>query len=178
MTTPITPEERAKAIQTIITGSQKLDNIEKAILKLINDFEEVKLLMAQSFEKIGGDIPKTAKIHVVKNDMLKFKKLIAILKGAEEKVAVVIRNTKDFINCKEILDDDLKNKCVLSQSMPEVATPHLVLFDISLEQFMGHFKEYKGFLHIILSKLEYENKPELQAELEKYQFLIEMSKEI
>lgn len=83
-----------------------------------------------------------------------------------------------MINCREMLDDNLKKNIVLSPGMPEEATPQLVLFDINLDQFQGHFKDYKGFLHIILSKLEYENKPELQAELEKYQFLIEVSKEI
>ena len=174
----ISPAERAKTIETIIAGAQKLDNIEKAILKLINDFEEVKTFLAQNFEKLTQDIPKTAKIYVVKNDMLKFKKLIAILKDAEQKVAVVIRNTKDNINCNELLDDGLKKKCILSQSIPEEATPHLVLFDINTEQFRKHYKDYRGFLHVILSKLEYENKPELQAELEKYQFLIEVNKEI
>ena len=174
----ITPEERAKTIETIISASVILDNLEKELLEIINKFEDVKLLLAQAFEKIGTDIPKTAKIQIVKNDMSKFKKLIAILKGAKEKVAVVIRNTKDGINCREMLDDNLKKKCVLSQSMPEEATPNLILFDINLEQFRDHFKDYKGVMHIILSKLEYENKPELQAELEKYQFLIEVNKEI
>ena len=178
MSTPITPEERAKTIQTIIAGSQKLDNIEKAILSLINIFEDVKLSMAQAFEKIGTDIPKIAKIYIVRNDMGKFKKLIALLKGAKEKVAIVIRNTKDLVNCQDMLDDNLKEKCILSSEMPKEATPHLILFDIFLPQFQAHFKDYKGFMHIILSKLEYENKPELQAELEKYQFLIEISKEI
>ena len=174
----ISPIERNKIIETIIAGSQKLDAIEKNMLRLINEFEEIKTFLAQNFEKIGADIPKTAKIHVVKSDMYKFKKLIALLKGTEQKTAVVIRNTKDMINCNELLDDDLKKKCVLSPKMPEEATPNLILFDVSLEQFREHFKDYKGFLHIILSKLEYENKPELQAELEKYQFLIEVSKDI
>lgn len=174
----ITPTERAKTIETIISASVMLDNLEKKLLEIINRFEDVKLLLTNAFEKIGADIPKTAKIHIVKNDMYKFKKLIAILKGTEQKTAVVIRNTKDGVNCHEMLDDNLKKKCVLSQSMPEEATPNLILFDISLEQFRDHFKDYKGFMHIILSNLEYENKPELQAELEKYQFLIEISKEI
>ena len=174
----ISPIERNKIIETIIAGSQKLDTIEKAILKLINDFEDVKIFMAQNFEKISADIPKTAKIYVVKNDTAKFKKLIAILKGAKEKVAIVIRNTKDTVNCNDILDDELKKKCIVSSEMPKEATPHLILFDIFLPQFQDHFKNYKGIMHIILSKLEYENKPELQAELEKYQFLIEVSKDI
>lgn len=174
----ITPEERAKTIETIITGSQKLDSIEKTILSAINAFEEIKLLMAKSFEKIGTDIPKTAKIYVVKNDMCKFKKLITLLKNIKQKTAVVIRNSKDMINCREMLDDNLKKNLILSPTMPEEATPHLVLFDINIEQFRDHFTGYKGFMYIILSKLEYENKPELQVELEKYQFLIEINKEI
>ena len=61
----ITPEERAKTIETIIAGSQKLDSLEKSILDLINKFEDIKILLAQSFEKIGSDIPKSVKIYVV-----------------------------------------------------------------------------------------------------------------
>ena len=104
----ISSEERAKTIETIISASQRLDSLEKKLLEIINKFEDVKELLAKSFEKIGTDIPKTAKIYVVKNDMFKFKKLIAILKEAKQKVAVVIRNSKDHINCNEMLDDDLK----------------------------------------------------------------------
>lgn len=90
----ITPAERTKTIETIISASQKLDGLEKKLLEVINQFEDVKLLLAQAFEKIGADIPKTAKIYVVKNDMFKFKKLISILKGTNQKTAVVIRNSK------------------------------------------------------------------------------------
>ena len=174
----ITPTERAKTIETIIAGAQKLDEIEKTILQAINVFEEVKLLLAKAFEKIGKDIPKTAKVYVVKNDMLKFKKLLAILKGIDQKTAVIIRNSKDMANFNDMLDDNLKKNIVLSSKMPEEATPHLILFDVGLSHFDEHFKEYKGFLNVILSKLEHENKPELQEELEKNQFLIEVSKEI
>jgi len=174
----ITPTERAKTIETIIAGAQKLDEIEKTILQAINVFEEVKLLLAKAFEKIGKDIPKTAKVYVVKNDMLKFKKLLAILKGIDQKTAVIIRNSKDMANFNDMLDDNLKKNIVLSSKMPEEATPHLILFDLSLSHFHEHFKEYKGFMHIILSKMQYENVPELREELEKHQFLIEVSKEI
>ncbi len=172
----ISEKERTLIIKTIIKAAQKLEDVERKILDLINEFEAIKGLMAKAFASISQDIQKHVTVYVVKDKMAKFRKIVTLIGKIDEKVAVVMRNPKDIQDLKEWMTPD--KATLFSTEMPKEATPFLILAEANSEIFRKSFKDYIGKMFIVLSKQEYEGNQELILELEKYNFLVEQVKEI
>ena len=177
----ISEKERVLTIETIIKGAQKLEDVETKILDLINEFETVKALMAKAFANVSQDIQKQVTVYIVRDKMAKFRKVRDLIGKMEGSTAVVMRNSKDIKNLKDVVvtsSATWEKAPSFFTEIPNKATPFLILCEANSEVFKKDFKDYIGKMFIILTKEEYEGNQELAAELEKYNFLVEQIKEL